>query len=281
MLETFELILGDLSLSVQTAALCAKGGAFADTHCSPYQVRSIVSPVSIHTFVAAIHGDAINIVPDNVTDLSRLSAEFSFTVLQQDVSAQSLAAHLTSEYRVFLSDFDDRESRRPALSRLVCDGFSESASRRMLILAGGNYSLARRTLEALSPIALLQFESATPIQSCPVPVTILQVALQLPPQRGSGLNIYLVPAGNTVYSFTDSASYEYACSNLLTVALRRQSVASNEVPEMAARFFRAQWSENRQHEQVFVMEGLSEGAARKLLMLAGGDTALRGCTLSG
>jgi hypothetical protein len=275
----FQLVFGDLSLTVPSDAIRARCGAFADTRHSPYRVQTDVSPENIRVFAAAIVGDPIDITSDITPDLMRLADEFSFTALQREVSARSLALHVESEYRHFVSELDDHKSHPSHLERLVSIGFEESVSRKMLIVTRGNFDLARAALEALSraPSELLRFASSTPIHKCLDPEAIPSVIPVQRPTGRYGFEPMFASHGGTLYSFAAEDCYQFSCVIVLSATMLRCPISSDDFPgcpDMALDFFRAQWKENTDHESVFVMEGLSEAAARKLMMLARGRYCL-------
>jgi hypothetical protein len=105
----FELILGDVMLSVPAEAIAAKCKCFT----TPYGVRSNVSPDALPAFAGAVVGNAINIASDNVRDLSHLAGKFLFIDLQRELLVKSRITSLDSDYRRFLCGFDDRHSHFP------------------------------------------------------------------------------------------------------------------------------------------------------------------------
>jgi hypothetical protein len=271
----FELVLGDLSLTVPTNAITAKCKRFADTQHSPYRVRSNVSPDAFQIFVAAIRGDSIDVTSDNITDLTHLSDEFSFIDLQRELASSSLSAFVCSESHRFLSELEGRQRDLSRLERLVLDGFEPSVSRKMLILTGGDLDLARVSLSCLSrsPSEMSKFASATPIQLCyNVDRVLSLIDGKWPVDRGP-FQLVFETAGGVLYSMSRDDIWEHCCYISLLGALTQHSVGSDALsgcPDTIRSFYVTRWQENKDNEAVFVMEGLSQAAARKLLVLARG-----------
>jgi hypothetical protein len=86
-----------------------------------------------------------------------------------------------------------------------------------------------------------------------------------------------VSHGDILYSFTGEDCVQLNSIILLTVIMVECPILSDHFPDchdMALDFFRTQWRENKDHESVFMMEGLSEAAAHRLMMLARGRYSL-------
>jgi hypothetical protein len=79
--------------------------------------------------------------------------------------------------------------------------------------------------------------------------------------------------GNILYSFTSEACIQLTSLIMLTTIMAECPILFDHFPgcpDLAVDFFRTQWRENKNHESIFMMEGLSEAAARRLMMLARG-----------
>jgi hypothetical protein len=215
-------------------------------------------------FIDAIQGDRITITIDNVKDLNALADEFSFTELRRELSIWWLWTNLESKYRQFLSDLDNHQT---PFNQLISMGLDRSISRKLLILAGGDFVLARSGLSQLG--SLSTFASSIPIYECVDIDTMFQLAQQLPSTVAVS-DIGFVSVGGVLYSFMGYDVISYQCMIRLVTEISYLPLTSDNVSDSVEQFYKAQWMENKAHESVFVMEGLSENAARKLMVLSRG-----------
>jgi hypothetical protein len=264
-----------LSLVVPADAIIAKCKLFADAQHSPYRVRSTVSPDVFRIFASAIRGESIDITSGNITDLTHLSDEFSFIDLQRELSACALSSLLSCERQCFLSDFEDHQDHMSRLQRLISNGFEASVSRKMLILTAGDLDLSRSALSCLSqnPSEMSKFASSIPIQKCSNGDTLLNLVQGKRISRRGPFQLIFDSAGGDLYSMTSNDCWEYSRCLALVFALSQHPIGSDPLlgcQDTMRDFYMEQWRENADHEAVLIMEGFSETAARKLMVLARG-----------
>jgi hypothetical protein len=219
------------------------------------------------SFAKAIKETSISITSDNVADLTLLADEFLFTDLQFEVSAWALSTLFEVNCRRFLADFDGGQS---ALDRLISLGFNESTSRKMLILSRGNFENA---LTYIGP----GLDQSIPIQQCSDRETVKLAMVQVGLLGLYGGDVIFVNQCGTLYAASNDDFYQYGAITGLEGEIRRAPIVSDSllgVPDTAVQFFRAQWCEDREAESVFMAEGLSHSAARKLMRIARGRYCL-------
>jgi hypothetical protein len=248
-------------------ALRARCKLFEDIDHSSYKVRSNVPRDIFVSFASAIQGIPITITSDNVSGLMLLAEEFSFTELQCDISAWSLSTLLDLQCRRFLASFDDGQL---PFHRLISAGFDESTSRKMLILSRGNFANA---LKHTSP----RLAESIPIHKCSDTAIVKRAMVQVGLLGLDCEDIIFVKERGALYSASNDDFYEYGAMIGLESEILRAPIVSDSllgVPDTAVQFFRARWSEDREAESVFMAEGLTESAARKLMRIARGRYCL-------
>jgi hypothetical protein len=166
-----------------------------------------------------------------------------------------------------------------AIDGLVSLGFDEPVSRKMLVLTRGDFAMARRVIENLTrnPAELARFASSIPIHNLTNNETILGLLGHSTLEDPTVFEIRYASDGTTLYSFTRADLCEFGSCFHIEGWLGTVPISSNEIsdsPPFLDAIYRSVYSENLDHASVFVMEGLNEPSAIKLLKLARGRYCL-------